>query len=320
MEKPQRVQRTTKLKFRHKLIDHQIEWARASGKSGFLDSKPEWVLRKDKRQENLFEPDWMRLISRREHRWFRALNSSQAFAVNLFGPVACDRGLARTVFDQLVPQRATGANDEVWVCLEYTPDDGPAWLGEKNSRQPTQVDVAFEVRHRSVAVGFLLIEVKLSEAFGTCRGFKHQKKTCGDSSPCSDARSVLANPEANCYMVSEEKRRYWKILKSVQPPLTFDLLPPHAACPFSHGLYQLMRNRVLADALVTHGGAEWADFAVCAHPSNDSGSMEVIQEFRDLFGNGGLLSIDPSVLISTVATSNRRLDSWAEYMRERYGV
>jgi restriction endonuclease-like protein len=80
---------------------------------------------------------------RHEHRWFRALNSSQAFAVNLFGPVASDRRLARTLFDELAPRRSTEPTDEVQVHLEYTPDDGPAWLGERSSRRPTQVDVAF---------------------------------------------------------------------------------------------------------------------------------------------------------------------------------
>ena len=81
-----------------------------------------------------------------------------------------------------------------------------------------------------------------------------------------------------------------------------------------------MRNRVLAKALVMQGGAEWADFAICAHPSNDSGSTEVISEFRSLFGKEDLLSIDPSALFSAVAAANRRLVPWAEYMRERYGL
>jgi hypothetical protein len=314
------MRRTSKLKFARELKDHQIQWAASSGKSGFLESKPEWVLRIEKKQENLFDPNWLRLIDRHEHRWFRALNSSQAFAVNLFGPLASDRALARTVFDRLVPHCSIELNDEVQVDFEYTPHDGPTWLGEKSSRQPTQVDVAFEVRRNSAPIGFLLIEVKLSEAFGTCRGFKDQKKTHRDSSPCLDARSVLANPEANCWMVSEEKRRYWEIMKSTEPTLTFESPAPQAACPFRHGLYQLMRNKVLAEALLKQGGAKWAYFGVCAHPRNDSGSTEVIQKFRVLFGNGGLLSIDPSMLISTVTTSDRRLDPWADYMRERYSV
>jgi hypothetical protein len=59
---------------------------------------------------------------------------------------------------------------------------------------------------------------------------------------------------------------------------------------------------------------------VCAHASNDSGSTEAIEEFRSLFGRVELLSIDPGVVISAVAGSDPRRDSWAEYMRERYGL
>jgi hypothetical protein len=121
-------------------------------------------------------------------------------------------------------------------------------------------------------------------------------------------------------MVSKEKRRYWEILKSAKSTLTFESLAPQAACPFRYGGYQLMRNRVLAQALVKKGGAKWADFAVCAHPSNDCGSTEAIEEFRSLFGRVELLSIDPGVVISAVAGSDPRRDSWAEYMRERYGL
>jgi hypothetical protein len=308
------------MNFARKLKDHQIQWAASSGKSGFLETKRNWVFRREEKQENLFDPTWLRLIDRHEHRWFRALNSSQAFAVNLFGPVATDSRLARALFDKLVPHRSTELTDEVRVCLEYTPKNGPEWLGEANTGQPTQVDVAFEVRRNSVPLGFLLIEVKLSEAFGTCRGFKHQKKEHPDPSPCLDARSVLENPEAKCWIVSEKKRRYWEILKSREATLTFESLAPQAACPFRDGLYQLMRNKVLAEALVKQGGAKWAYFAVCAHPSNDSGSAEAIKEFRCLFGSEELLSIDPGVVISAVAGSEPRRDSWAQYMRERYSL
>jgi hypothetical protein len=81
-----------------------------------------------------------------------------------------------------------------------------------------------------------------------------------------------------------------------------------------------MRNKVLAEALVKEGAAEWSHFAVCSHPSNDTGSTETIREFHSLFGNGELLRIDPNVLISATVDSDRRLKPWAEYMQERYGL
>ena len=90
--------------------------------------------------------------------------------MNLFGPTATELSLARVVFHHLLPQRPIGPNDEVRLWLEYTPDNGRAWLGEQYTRQPTQVDVAFELHRRSVSIGFLLIEVKLSEAFADVAG------------------------------------------------------------------------------------------------------------------------------------------------------
>jgi hypothetical protein len=76
------------MRFALQIKERQIEWARVAAKSQFLEEKRPWVLRQRFKAENLFDSSWMGLIDGREHRWFRALNSSQAFAVNLFGPVA----------------------------------------------------------------------------------------------------------------------------------------------------------------------------------------------------------------------------------------
>jgi hypothetical protein len=205
------------------------------------------------------------------------------------------------------------------VRLEYTPEGGPRWLGEQNNRQPTQVDVAFLVRLGGKLTGVTLVEVKLSEAFGMCRGFKHQEKSAAGS-PCNNAMSVLADPQANCWMVSNENRRYWQILKSAKPPLTFDVLPAGAACPFRRGLYQLMRNTALAKALVSQGAAEWCEFTVCSHPSNDSAGGKELAEFRSIFGESAVLSVDPRVVVSAIVECDKRLSSWAEYLRKRYGL
>jgi len=307
--------------FAQQFKERQIEWARLAGKGQFLEEKRGWVLKNGFEAENLFDPRWMRLIDpRKRHRWFRALNSSQAFAVNLFGPVASDAKLAASAFSRLFPKRGPLENAEVKVCLEYTPDDGPLWLGEENNGQPTQVDVAFLVRLSGKLTGVTLVEVKLSEPFGMCRGFKHQQKSGVAPSPCNDARSVLADPQANCWMVSNKSRRYWQVLKSAKPPLTFDGLPPGAACPFSRGLYQLMRNTALAKALVNRSAADWCDFAVCSHPSNDSGGEKELAKFRSIFGESAVLSVDPRIVVSAIVECDKRLSSWAEYMRKRYGL
>jgi hypothetical protein len=268
--------------FAKELRVNQIRWATESGKADYLEDKPNWVLRGDNKGQNLYEPQWLHFIKGREHRWFRALNSSQAFAVNLFGPLADSPRLAREVFERIVPGRALHSDDEVRAHLEYTPPEGPRWLRERKTRQPTQTDMTFEVRRGGTAVGFLLVEVKLSENFVGCRGFKVQYKERAESSPCFNAAAVLANPQTECWMVSHEGRRYWEIMKA-RSSFELSSLTATMACPFRAGLYQLMRNKVLAESLLQHGGAQWADLAVCVHPRNELGTVEV-DEFRSLVG------------------------------------
>ena len=63
------------------------------------------------------------------HRWARALNSSQCFAVNVFGPVLEDEHLAVAVTRRLIGDERVPAGAAVRWQLEYTPPDGPRWLG-----------------------------------------------------------------------------------------------------------------------------------------------------------------------------------------------
>jgi hypothetical protein len=111
-------------------------------------------------------------------------------------------------------------------------------------------------------------------------------------------------------------------------PFRFDRLAPDAACPFAGGLYQLMRNRVLAHALVREGGAEWADFALCIHPSNHTvdvldqavgGTSGAQAAFRSLLrSENGFLDLPPQALIDAVATASPDLGAWADWVRDRY--
>jgi len=53
--------------------------------------------RRGDRMRNLFRQEWWHHIQGLEHRWVRALNSSQCFAVNLFANLAEDRSGANRV-------------------------------------------------------------------------------------------------------------------------------------------------------------------------------------------------------------------------------
>jgi len=267
----------------------------------------------------------------KEHVWGRALTSSQCFGVNPFAPLALDRALARLVLRTLLPARRLAAADAVKVALEYTPQDGPGWLGER-PQQPTQVDAAFIVWRDERSVGYLLVEVKLRErGFGACRGAA-RPSAGAHGNPHPDRRrslaQIMAEPQRHCWLVETERRRYWRYICDESGLFRFDRLDSGAACPFSGGLYQLMRNRVLAHALVREGGADWTDVSLCIHPANDAvdaldeavgGAFSAQAAFRSLLrSKDGLLNLPPQALIDAVVTASPRLGDWAEWLHDRY--
>ena len=77
---------SSKIPFARELRVNQIRWATEAGKADYLEDEPHWVLRGESKSQNLYKPEWLHFIRGREHRWFRALNSSQAFAVNWPAP------------------------------------------------------------------------------------------------------------------------------------------------------------------------------------------------------------------------------------------
>ncbi len=288
-----------------------------------------WVLKRDHQTINLFDPNWWAYIAGKEHGWARALNSSQCFAVNLFAPLIENHGLAKSVYMLLLPDRPLEPNDEVAVELEYSPAQARTWLGER--KQQTQVDAAFAINRGGKPVGHLLVEVKLSETtFGTCRGAKTKDKNGRgnpDPSRCLDLAGILAAPDGTCWLAETEGRQYWSYMMAPQSPFDFSALDDGAPCPFAGGLYQPMRNRVLADALIAETDAIWADFAVAIHPDNDvahvlaeevAGETDAVLAFRRLVGEDGVRVIAPSNILTAACNSDATLSLWAEWMCERY--
>jgi hypothetical protein len=231
----------------------------------------------------------------------------------------------------ILPERGLATTDAVEVALEFTPQDGPKWLGER-PQQPTQVDAAFIVRRDGRPIGYLLVEIKLGErGFGACRGArKRSPGATGNPDPdrCRSLARILAQPESQCWLAATEGRHYWRYMREQSSPFRFEHLPPDAPCPFSGGLYQLMRNRVLAHSLVREGGAEWADVGLCIHPANDT--VDVLDEavggkssaqaaFRSLLrAQGGFVDLPPGALIDAVMRASPHLGGWADWVRDRY--
>jgi hypothetical protein len=298
----------------------QIRWAQEHDLAHCLEHKagtPRWILSDQDKERNLYKSEFASLVRGREHKWFRALNSSQAFGVNLFAPLAGDEPLAKAVLQSLLPRRVLQPEHTVEVEFEFQAPDR-TWMGELRGKQPTQVDVAFKVGREGVPFGYLLVEVKFSEALGTCRGYVAQRKEKENPSPCLNLAKIRADPSAKCRMARVEGRRYWELIDSADSSFQLNSLPGEAPCPFRWGGYQLMRNKVLADTLVKFGGAQWADVAICSHPGGRQKTLGDVREFRTIVGPSGLLSIEPADVVSFTVVGRPELLPWAEWFRDRY--
>src|SRR5690606_37506845 len=132
-----------------------------------------------------------------------------------------------------------------------------------------QVDVCFAVNENGRVSGYSLVEVKLAETeFGSCRGAKPSLPGGNpDPARCNDFSQVWDNPGANCWLAGFHGRTYWDFLAD-RTWFEFSSVAAGEACPFRGGLYQLMRNAVLARALLQNTEASWADLATCVHPGN----------------------------------------------------
>ena len=306
----------------------QLRWALGGGiPDSHLEERHgqlSWVLKQHHRKKNLFDPGWWEYIQGSEHRWARALNSSQCFGVNLFSPLARNPRLARVILSQLQPGRFFSDQDQVSVLFEYTPAGAAQWLGEAG--QPTQIDVCFQIDRPVRAPSFVFVEVKYSErSFGASRGWK-QTARGSDKLDCLDVSAIL-NDHSKCWLVRVEHRRYWEIMAQPQSSMAPEEIKAAGACPFRYGLYQLMRNRVLADEMVRQSRAEWVDVVACTHPANKrlrilaesiSCHADAIEAFRSLSSESSLGSWDARRVIELTATAAPELEEWRNWMQRRY--
>lgn len=316
--------------FADRMKDHQIAWANKNGLAPLVESQRPWVLQQEHKTRNLYDATWWQYIKGREHKWARSLLSSQCFAVNVFGPLVEKPVRAKQVLETLLPHRTIEKDDVVTVLFEHTPEGTREWLGETTTRQPTQVDVFFTVTRRERPIGYLLIEVKFTEPeFGSCRGAaKSTPKKPGnpDSSRCLNLHAVLKSPPNMCWMAEAgNDRHYWDFMLSGATPFKF---PSAMACPFRHSLYQLMRNQVMALALVLNTSAEWGEFGVCLHPGNTAvrqlseevaGHQDALEAFNSILPDQTrIIEIPPSNIIERARGIDSSLSEWADWVRARY--
>jgi hypothetical protein len=288
-----------------------------------------WVLKLEHRKLNVFRSDWWAYIAHAEHRWSRALNSSQCFAVNIFAPLADDCSRASRALRLLLPVRNLRPEDRVSVRFEYTPEHARAWMGER--QQATQIDIYLLVTRSDRCIGHVLVEVKYSEnSFGCCRGWESKPDGATRNphpSRCLNASEIISAPRSNCWLAEAEGRRYWEIISAPRSSIQKEAIRSAGSCPFRHGLYQIMRNRALGDELARHAGPAWADFAVCRHPANDEVVLldepvfsfrNAIQAFRFISSEQAICDWDAQELVEVISSTDDVLKDWKSWMMARY--
>ncbi len=273
--------------------------------------------------EHLFDSTWRALLEGPEHRYFEEPHSSQAFAVNLFAPLAQDEELALAFLREQCPELASGEM-RVRVRLEAAIPGAGEWLGERGIG--TSPDFVVEVEERGVWTGCVIGEVKLTEGeFGGCKGWfdeAHPPSRNEAREWCLEGGAVAGAPQRRCFMARQHGRRYWEYLDVER---LRGLAEP---CPFREDLYQLMRNHALAQAVVREvASVEWALFVVCAHEGNRAvrrlaapvaGERDALKAFRAVAGEGAVESWDPRAMVARLARLEPKLAGWREWMMERY--
>lgn len=262
----------------------------------------------------LFDPNWQHLVGGRPHRGFDAPDSSQAFGINLFAPLARDADLAKAVLQRFFPGLVSDS-DKVSVAFEQSFEQVARRLNENG--KSTQVDVVFTISGPG-GERFVLTEVKLAEEqFGGCKGWFDRDAPPTRNPNRGRCVQVEADQSSNCYMAIKFGRTYWAHLSAL-PAETLG-----EPCPFRGSLYQLMRNALLARLI----GKDSAQFVVCVHPSNHElmelelpvlGHHNAIVAAQAVLGIGAMRVWDSRDLIEYVATTNSSLRGWRDWLVKRY--
>jgi hypothetical protein len=296
------------------------------------DGAHPWVLHESAAALNYFGGhEWHALVAGKLHRWGHALNSSQAFAVNLFAPSRFSHGVAHALWKTLPAGRLHPDAQDVHVHFEYSGSEGTLAkhaLGEGDI--PTQIDVAVEAVFGHNVRRLQFIEVKLTEShFGSCRGARAgkpgaKKRTNPAPQRCRNLIRVLEDTAGQCWLVEAEHRRYWELING---KAGFAILADErGGCPWQGGLYQLMRNWALARALLDLNLAVSIDVAVCVHPDNRvakrlerqvAGSKDAVAAFNAMAAPATVAELDPRMVIRAQDAAGAP-SGWREYMERRY--
>ncbi len=258
----------------------------------------------------------------RLHEYVAAVNSSMAFAFNLFmpfreyGAAALEAALARALgFPVRVVDLAFefyGSTDVLAECAGPQPKDGEKF---------TASDVAIYVEDDRGSKGVVLVEVKLSEGEYThCNGATSGNNMRKDI--CANAEKFFEHP-SECYLTHPRRavrdRRYWDILQTEFGSVGA-AVPVYSGerCPFEGNQQQIMRNHALALGLVQAGEVAFTAFGLVHHPDNHH-AVQPWEDYRSIVADASpFFRIPADELIAAAGGQSVAWSMWARYMRERY--
>jgi hypothetical protein len=195
------------------------------------------------------------------HRHFNSVRSSQAFALNIFGPLDADgaagvmRGLGLDVARAELPE------------FEYLDPQDRLAETRKDSRHKTQVDVVLRGADGQGRALVALIEVKFTEDdFGHCSAYDSLRNPHPEV--CRH-EGLFGGDPSRCFQINNHgqgRRKYSDLLSTA--PVTLPSLPQsQGGCLVRTSMNQPMRNIALGHAMLSTGEAHKFVFALSA-PGN----------------------------------------------------
>jgi hypothetical protein len=277
-------------------------------------------------QENLWLPLQKRLSPRWQdlHLWIHHLQSSQAFAFNLFGPLQLRQKWAQAAWGEIFPSVEK-------VAFEYPVDGDPLGETEEGGQgHRTRVDVRVDFGGNRTA----LVEVKFTEpSFGPC-GAGHERDQAHLKSACRAGGVTLRSLAGTCFLSQHKSRSYFPMLLAADSIIDCVGLEKHGKreCPLRGGLYQVVRNLLMVDDIAREEGRR-TEFVVAAPGPSANRSLH---SRRSLYGcstmddflrsvvrpddHHRVRFIDFERIVARAAAEGGEAKEWASYMDRKYSA
>lgn len=265
------------------------------------------------------------------------LRSSQFACLNALFPLRLNLDAARTFLTPCLP----GVRRVLSIEFEVTGDAAAlAFMGDppggKRGANRTSIDAVVEwlddaePSPHATKPHCTFIEWKYTEeGFGSCGGYASK----GNPNPrVCETLDPLKNPATSCYLASgasaRVRRHYWRHT----PPTWLNALAGATGCPFRGPLYQLWRQRLLAEHFASTGrysgvnlvAIHWqGNSSLAALPPALSGAARPKESVGQLWNRaaGPFTEVSIEALLRAYdAAPTSQLSEWREYVRERYGV